>query len=122
MLYNFNNSSEVTQVTTKYKAFFDKHKARLNQDELNAIYDYINDLIDNSGERFQPGRAASGSRSGTPLQVIYERACDMNEEASAYLYGLFVKETFIKYRTDDWFVISQKEQGRDFEQNSYFRK
>ncbi len=122
MLYNFDSFKEVTSVSKKYKEFFEKHKARLSVAELNAIYNYINELIDNSNERFNPGWAAAGSWKGTPLNVIYEKACDNNEEDSAYLYGLLVKETFIEHRNDDWFVISQQERGRDFEQNSYFRK
>lgn len=122
MLYNFNTFKEVTDVSKRYKKFFDEHKSRLSDDELNAIYDYINKLIDESGERFNPGWSASGNWVGTPLQVIYEKACDMNAETSAYLYGLLVKETFIEHRSDDWYVISQQEQGRDFEQNSYFKK
>lgn len=122
MLYNFASSSKVTYVTKKYKVFFEKHKSRLSADELKAIYDYINKLIDESKDRFNPGWAVAGSWYDTPLQVIYGKACDTNEENSAYLYGLLVKETFIEHRNDDWYVISQQEQGRNFEQNSYFRK
>lgn len=121
MLYNFETFSQVTAVTKKFKVFFEKHKEHLSDEDLNAISDYINELIDNSGERFNPGWEAPKSWEGTPLQIIYEKACDKNEEESAYLYGLLVKEVFIE-RDDEWYVISQQERGRDFEQNSYFRK
>lgn len=122
MLINAHTLKEETNVAVgERRRFFEEHKSRLTDDELDAIYDYINEKIDEKiNGYFVPGFDAAGSWQGTPLQAIYDNACDKNKENSGFLYGLLAKETIIN-RNDIWYFTRQVSNGRDIETNQYFK-
>lgn len=131
MIYCFVNiiqalyGKKITEVAApRYKNFYESRIKKLSKEEFDAAVDYICQLIkDNSGDGyFHPAYNAGKDWSGTPLQPLYEKGCDHNEQDAAYLYGLLIKDVFINYIEEEWIVDKMGIQGRDFEQNYYMKK
>ena len=103
--------------------FFSVAKSRISEDEYKAIVDYIDEILDaivNAGGRtFAPGQNIPSDWSGTPMQVVYDKACNLDFEASALWLGLVAMQVIID-RPEKWIATKTEFKGRDFEQMIYF--
>ena len=114
----------IKNVDGRYQAKYQKQKAKMTKEEFENAMNYICSLVqsNSSEEFFNPGWAAGSDWTDTPLQPIYEKACDSVFQEASFMYGLMVKEAFMDWIDEEWIQIKQEQQGRDFEQNLYMKK
>ena len=123
MLFWIDNNEPVLEIGKTRQSFFSTAKERLSNEEYEAIRDYIDDLIDKSldvgGRTFVPGQNISADWSGTPIQVVYDKACQQDSELSALWLGLVSMQVVID-RPEKWYASKIELNGRAFEQMIYF--
>lgn len=101
MLYE---TASMTQVNKNiHPKSWKQWSSRLTSDQLDDIYQYINDWVDTNATKgvFNATQLLMADWNGTPLQVIHDVACDENHTDSARCYGIFVWHALCD-REDDW--------------------
>ena len=123
MLFWMDNGEQVYEIGKTRQSFFEIAKSRLSPDEFDSIVKYIDEIIDKivneGGRSFVPGQSISADWSGTPLQVVYDKACNMDSDLSALWVGLIAMQVVID-RPEMWYATKTEFKGRDFEQMIYF--
>lgn len=100
MLISPDDSSPITNIPLSRQHAFSTWRSRLSAAEYGAIVAHLNNKISKDTIHNSSWLAAP-EWEGTPLQVIYTKACRMDEEAAAKFFGLIVWETMID-RLETW--------------------
>ncbi len=94
---------------------------RLSPEELQAVCNHINALIDGADEEIVTAGWLPGSDwSGTPLMPIYTKAARGDQELAGKLFGLQVYLCIMDHK-DDWGSGRYQLDGRDIGSRTYFR-
>jgi hypothetical protein len=83
-----------------FGAEYRRFLSRMSGPEIAAIKGRLNDMIDDT-EIQTAGWMPGKDWSGTPFQVIYEKAARFNEDVAARCFGLMVWEVFME-RPERW--------------------
>lgn len=102
-----------------YEAEYRTYMSRMTRAEIDAIKAALNGMIDGD-EIHTAGWMPGDDWSGTPFQVIYEKAARHSYEASAKCFGLIVWEVFIE-RPEKWTSGRFEKDGEDIGSRTYFR-
>ncbi|MHB8131960.1 MAG: hypothetical protein ACYDEX_23600 [Mobilitalea sp.] len=118
MLYTID---DVKVLKVPHKEEYKIWKSRLSEREVNDIKDEIRNRI--VGKEVNVSSWIPGSNwTGTPFQVIYQKACKENFEIAGMCFGLFVWETLME-NDEKWYFIKKKTNEEDqIEKMVYFRK
>jgi hypothetical protein len=96
-------------------------ESRLSAAQREAIIDAITEKISDDDEikvaAFMPG----ADWTGTPFQIIFERAARYNFDLAGLMFGLLAWEAF-KRHPDEWLTVKTTFSGRDVENRVYFRR
>jgi hypothetical protein len=98
-----------------YRAWCDK----LDRAELQAIKDVLNERIDGSDihtSSWIPG----ADWTGTVYDPIYSKACSMNEDAAAKMFGLILWDVIL-HRNEKWACGRYQKDGVDIKGMTYFQ-
>jgi len=122
MLYSIDTSQKITSIPheNEYKICL----SRLSQDELEAIKDALNTMIDEDiakGTDIQTSSWMPGSDwENTPFQMIYEKAAKLDTVLSAKFFGLLVWVVFME-RPEIWSFGRFEKDGQPIAGLTYFR-
>ena len=99
MLYSIDNESYINRIP--HKADYDRWRAKISDDDYQAIHDELHSRI--SGSEIEPSSWIPGKNwNGTVFQSIYD-ACEGDENASAKFFGLIL-----------WHVVMEHEETWGF--------
>lgn len=113
MLFSLESNSKITIIP--HPQDYDVWRSRLTDAEYGEIIDELNSRID--GTEIQTSSWIPGSDwTGTVFQLIYEKACLQDEDASAKFFGLIVWAVFMQH-PDSWAFIRYD----DIQGLTYFR-
>lgn len=119
MLLDMYSRKEITHIP--FRETFDTLKARLSQDQFEAVVAEINQRIKDAGDEIVTSSWLPGKNwEGTPFQPIYEIAAQGHKEVAAKMFGLMVWYTIMK-RPDCWMSDRFQMDGRDLPGRTYFR-
>ena len=101
---------------------FDLIQERLNQYEIDAIENHINELIDGVGAEIATAGWLPENRdwNGTPLQLIHDTAALQNYEMAGRMFGLMVWYTVMR-RPEQWASVRAERDGVPIGSRTYFR-
>lgn len=117
MLYSLDSGEYIDYIP--HRKDFDVWRSRLSQDEYSAIVQELNSRID--GDEIVTSSWLPGSDwSGTVFEPIYEKACQMNEEAAAKFFGLLLWEVVLNH-PDVWSFGRYEKDGVPIEGMTYFK-
>lgn len=109
MLYTIEDMSNPV-VYIPHKREYTIWKNRLTEDEYEALVAILTSKLDTGKvltSSFIPGK----DWTGTPYQIIYEKACAENVQHSAFFFGLIMWDTVMRH-PDNWaFIKSESVQG-----------
>ena len=107
--------------TIPYRAQFDALRARLSEDEFEAMVSRIDELIDEGGaEIATAGWLPGGDWTGTAFAPIYTKAARGDFDRSAMFFGQLVWYTIMQ-RPEPWASGRYEVDGRDIGSRTYFR-
>jgi hypothetical protein len=102
-----------------HKSQFDLWQSRLTANEVDEIFQELENRI--SGDEIHTSSWIPGSNwQGTKFQVIYEKACNFNEELAGKCFGLFVWVAFMKHCAQ-WAFGRYEKDGIPIQGMTYFR-
>jgi hypothetical protein len=104
---------------------FENWKSMLTSSEIIAIQDELNHLVDQKISQgvltssWVPSELAPDSHdwSGTPFQVIWDKACSGSWEQTGWCFGLFLWQC-MRERNEEWCFI--KSGDDDIQGTTYF--
>ena len=107
--------------TIPYRAQFDALRARLSEDEFEAMVSRIDELIDEGGAEIATAGWLPGSDwTGTAFAPIYTNAARGDFDRSAMFFGQLVWYTIMQ-RPEPWASGRYEVEGRDIGSRTYFR-
>ena len=99
---------------------FNVLRSRLSGDELDAIVNRINELIDEAGGKIATAGWLPGNDwTGTPFQAIYVKGARGDYDVSAKFFGLLVWHAVME-RDETWGTGKYQVDGRDIGSRTYF--
>jgi hypothetical protein len=117
MLVDMMSGKRLTKVP--YGAEFQSFMSRLTAEEIQAIKDALNAMIDGD-EIHTAGWMPGNDWRGTPFQAIYEKAARHSHSAAAQCFGLMVWEVFME-RPEKWTSGRFEKDGEEIGSRTYFR-
>ena len=94
---------------------------RLSKSEIDGIVEAIHAKIGEDDEIKVAGWMPGSDWTGTPFQIIYEKAGHHSFELAALMFGSLAWEAFIRH-PDEWLTTKTTFSGRDIENRVYFRR
>ena len=116
-LYSVDDGSYVDHIP--HRADFERWRKRLTDEQFKRVRDELLGMIDGS-EIHTAGWMPGNDWTGTPWEPIYTDACDYDEVASGYCFGLFVWVTLQEHPETLGFGRYQKD-GVPIRSMTYFR-
>ncbi len=117
MLVDLMTGKPITSVP--YASEYKRLLAQLSPQEISEIKTELNNRID-SDEIHTAGWMPGADWSGTPFQVIFEKAAKHNPELAAKCFGLVVWEIFMG-RPEKWSSGKFEKNGEPIGSRTYFR-
>jgi hypothetical protein len=107
--------------TIPYRSQFDALRARLSDEEFEAMVARINDLVDDGGAEIATAGWLPGSDwTGTVFEPIYTTAAQGDFDRAAMFFGQLVWYTIMQ-RPEPWASGRYEVDGRDIGSRTYFR-
>lgn len=117
MLIDMMTDATITKVP--YAAEYHRYMSAMTPDEIAAIKEHLNDMID--GTDIQTAGWMPGSDwRGTVFEPIYFKAANQSYEASARCFGLMVWEVFME-RPETWTSGRFEKDGEPIGSRTYFQ-
>lgn len=106
--------------TIPYKHEFNIWKKRLTEDEYNGLIDILTEKI-NSNEIHTSSWIPGSDWTNTPFQIIYDKACEYNEEHSAMFFGLILWDAVMRHPECWAFGHYNFKNGSEIKGTTYFK-
>lgn len=117
MLFDLMTKKQVAAVP--FERDFNIWRSRLSAAELEAIDAWIDAKIEGT-EINTAGWMPGSDWTGTPLEPIYAKSAQRNQELAGKAFGLFVYARFIAH-PEEWVSGRFELNGRDIGSRTYFR-
>jgi hypothetical protein len=117
MLVDLMSGKAITEVP--YGREYRDFTSQLSEDEIKAIRDRLNEMIDDD-EIHTAGWMPGSDWTGTVFEPIYSKAARSSYEASARCFGLMVWETFMLH-PERWVSRRFEKDGEEIGCRTYFR-
>lgn len=117
MLVDLMTGKRLTKVP--YGDEFCNFMARMTAEEIRAIKETLNEMIDGD-EIHTAGWMPGSDWNGTPFQAIYDKAARQSHSAAAQCFGLMVWEVFME-RPEKWTSGRFEKDGEEIGSRTYFR-
>lgn len=119
MLIDIDTNKPITHIP--HRAEFDACRARLSDEEFDAMVDRVNELIDAAGgEVATAGWLPGNDWAGTPFWPIYENAARLDRERAGLFFGQLVWFTVMN-RPERWGSGKYEKDGVPIGAQTYFR-
>ena len=119
MLVSLDDMKIINQDHIPHKKDYDIWISRLSNDEINAIEEKLNEMIEGD-EIHTAGWMPGNEWEGTVFMPIYEKACRFNEEMSGMCFGLFVW-VVLSRRNECWGFGRYEKDGIKIKSMTYFK-
>ena len=116
-LYSIDSEQYVDYIP--HRENFERWRSRLSEGQFEAICDELRRMIDGA-EIHTAGWMPGSDWTGTPWEPIYTEACDYNEVASGYCFGLFVW-VMLQEHPETWGFGRYEKDGVPIRSMTYFR-